>query len=178
MLVYGDAYSTLSVQLINPNNAALTGIHFIDDMTLLGTGMKLADPVMFDVGTCGGVLSGNPGDKSFEFSGGTLNANSNCTVTLHVIMDVNANLTNLIPAGAVTTFNGVRSTEPAAASLTDLPSASVTKGFDPDTILPGGNSTLTITIENTGNIPLVEMELIDNLPDRNGSCGTFSSSTC
>ena len=162
VLVYGGAYSTMSVQLVNPNNAALTGIAFTDDMALLGTGMKLADPVMFDVGTCGGVLTGNPGDSSFSFSGGTLTANSNCTVTLHVVMDVNGNLTNRIPAGAVTTFNGVSSTEPAAASLTDLPSASVTKGFDPDTILTGGYSTLTITIENTGNIPLVEMELIDN----------------
>ena len=123
VLVYGDAYSTMSVQLVNPNNAALTGIAFTDDMALLGTGMELADPVAFDVGTCGGVLTGNPGDSSFSFSGGTLAANSNCILTLHVVMAVNGNLTNRIPAGAVTTFNGVSSTQPTEASLTNLPGA-------------------------------------------------------
>ena len=164
VLVYGGVYSTMSVQLVNPNNAALTGIAFTDNMALLGTGMELDDPTAFDVGTCGGTLTGNPGDSSFSFSGGTLPANSNCTVTLHVVMAVNGNLTNLIPAGAVTTFNGVSSTQPTEASLTNLPGANATKSFNPIVILPGQYSTLTITIENTGNIPLVDMALTDTLP--------------
>jgi len=164
VLVYGGAYSTMSVQLINPNNTALTGIAFTDNMALLGVGMELADPVTFDVGTCGGVLTGNPGDSSFSFSGGTLPANSNCILTLRVVMAVNGNLTNRIPAGAVTTFNGVSSTQPTEASLTNLPGASVTKSFNPNAILAGGYSTLTITIQNTSNIPLLGMALTDNLP--------------
>jgi LPXTG-site transpeptidase (sortase) family protein len=164
VLVYGGAYSTMSVQLVNPNNAALTGITFTDNMALLGVGMELANPVTFDVGTCGGVLTGNPGDSSFTFSGGTLAANSNCILTLRVVMAVNGNLTNLIPAGAVTTFNGVSSTQPTEASLTNLPGASVTKSFNPNAIFAGGYSILTITIQNTSNIPLVDMALTDNLP--------------
>ncbi len=164
VLVYGGAYSTMSVQLVNPNNIALTGIAFTDDMTLLGAGMELANPVTFDVGTCGGVLTGNPGDSSFSFSGGTLLANTSCTLTLRVVMAVNGNLTNRIPAGAVTTFNGVSSTQPAEASLTNLPGASVTKSFNPNSILAGTYSALTITIQNTSNIPLVGMALTDLLP--------------
>jgi len=164
VLVYGGAYSTMSVQLVNPNNAVLTGITFTDDMTLLGTGMQLANPVSFDVGTCGGVLTGNPGDSAFTFNGGTLPANSDCTLTLRVIMSVNGNLTNRIPVGAVTTLNGVSSTQPAEASLTNLPGASVTKSFNPSPIQLGEYSTLTITIKNTSNIPLVGMALTDNLP--------------
>ncbi len=164
VLVYGGAYSTMSVQLVNPNNITLTGVAFTDDMALLGTGMELANPVTFDVGTCGGVLTGNPGDSSFSFSGGVLPANSNCTITLRVVMAVNGNLTNRIPAGAVTTANGVSSTQPTEASLTNLPGASVSKSFNPDAILAGGFSTLTITIRNTSNIPLVGMALTDNLP--------------
>jgi LPXTG-site transpeptidase (sortase) family protein len=164
VLVYGGAYSTMSVQLVNPNNIALTGIAFTDDMTLLGTGIELADPVNFDEGTCGGALTGNPGDSSFSFSNGTLAANTDCTLTLRVVMSVNGNLTNRIPAGAVTTANGVSSTQPTEASLTNLPGASVSKSFDPNTILTGGYSTLTITIQNTSNIPLVGMALTDNLP--------------
>ena len=154
VLVYGGAYSTMSVQLVNPNNITLTGIAFTDNMALLGTGMELADPVAFDVGTCGGVLTGTPGDLSFSFSGGTLPANSNCVLTLRVVMEVNGNLTNRIPAGAVTTSNGISSTQPTEASLTNLPGASVSKSFNPNAILAGGFSTLTITIQNTSSIPL------------------------
>ncbi|MBC6940835.1 MAG: hypothetical protein DWB59_12565 [Anaerolineae bacterium] len=84
VLVYGGAYSTMSIDLINPNtNTALTGIAFTDDMTLLGTGMKLANPVAFNTGTCGGTLTGNPGDASFSYSGGALPANSTCTLSRH-----------------------------------------------------------------------------------------------
>jgi LPXTG-site transpeptidase (sortase) family protein len=165
VLVYGGAYSTMSVQLINPNlNADLIGITFTDDMTLLGTGMRLANPVAFDVGTCGGTLTGNPGDTSFTFSGGILLANSSCTLTLHVVMNVNGNLTNRIPAGAVTTFNGISNPDPTEASLTNLPGVSVNKSFNPSLVLTGQPSILTITIANTSNVPVVNMGVADNLP--------------
>jgi LPXTG-site transpeptidase (sortase) family protein len=165
VLVYGGAYSTMSIQLINPNTVAvLTGIAFTDDMTLLGAGMQLASPVAFNTGTCGGTLTGNPGDTSFSFSGGVLPASSTCTLTLRVVMTVNGNLTNRIPAGAVTTFNGVSNPDPTEASLTNLPGVSVNKTFNPAQVLTNQPSTLTITIRNTSNVPVVNMGLADNLP--------------
>jgi uncharacterized repeat protein (TIGR01451 family) len=165
VLVYGGAYSTMSIQLNNPNTTAvLTGIAFTDDMTLLGAGMQLANPVAFNTGTCGGTLTGNPGDTSFTFSGGVLPANSTCTLTLRVVMTVNGNRTNRIPAGAVTTFNGVSNPDPTEASLTNLPGVSVNKTFNPAQVLTSQPSTLTITIRNTSNVPVVNMGLADNLP--------------
>jgi len=164
VLVYGGAASTLSVQLINPNNATLLGIAFTDDMTLLGTGIIIANPANLNTGTCGGALTGNPGDTSFSFSGGTLPPNTSCTLTVSTTMQVNGNLTNLIPAGAVTTLNGVSSPEPTQASLTNLPGASVSKSFSPNPINTGQYSLLTIIIRNTGNIPLTGMGLTDTLP--------------
>jgi LPXTG-site transpeptidase (sortase) family protein len=165
VLVYGGAYSTMSIDLINPNtNTALTGIAFTDDMTLLGTGMKLANPVAFNTGTCGGTLTGNPGDASFSYSGGALPANSTCTLTLRVVMDINGNRTNRIPVGAVTTFNGVSNAFATEASLTNLPGVSINKNFNPSTVLTTQPSVLTITIKNTSNIPVVNMGLADNLP--------------
>lgn len=165
VLVYGGAYSTMSVQLINPNlNTALTGITFTDDMTLLGAGMQLANPVSFNVGTCSGALAGNPGDTSFNFTGGVLPANTSCTLTLRVVMNVNGNLTNRIPSGAVTTFNGVSNPDPTDASLTNLPGVSISKTFNPAQVLTNQPSVLTITITNTSNVPVVNMGLADNLP--------------
>ncbi len=169
VFVYGKGSSTLSVQLVNPNNTQLTGVTFTDDLNYVPpagvqSGMRLANPPNFNVGTCGGALSGNPGASSFLFSGGVIPANSNCTLTLSIVMDVNGNLTNTIPAGAVTTFNGAGSTQAAQASLTDLPGASVSKSFSPNPVLVGESSLLTITITNSSNIPLAGMELNDTLP--------------
>ncbi|HSL46658.1 MAG TPA: sortase [Anaerolineales bacterium] len=160
--VFGGSSSTMSVELINFGNAPLTGIGFTDDMP---DNMILANPVNFNVGSCGGTLSGNPGESSFSFSGGSLPALGTCTLTLSATMTVNGNLTNTIPAGAVTTdLDGVTNPDPASASLTNLPGASISKYFSPTAISPDSYSLLTITIQNTGNIPLTGMGFSDSLP--------------
>jgi len=164
VLVYGGATSTMTVQLINPNNVLLTGVSFTDNMSLISPGIQLAYPTVFNTGTCGGTLTGNPGDTTFTFSGGVIQPNSSCTLTLKVIMAVNGNRTNRIPAGAVTTFNGVSSDQPTEASLTNLPGVSVNKAFTPDVVYIGDTSRLTINIRNTSAIPVVNMGLIDSFP--------------
>ncbi len=161
LTVFGGAASTMSIQLINPGTIALTGIAFTDNMP---SGMILADPLNFDVSTCGGALSGVPGASTFSFSGGSLPASGTCTLTLSVTMIVNGNLTNIIPANAVTTLNGASNPDPAQASLTNLPGASVSKFFSSNPIVAGSYSLLTITIQNTGNVSLSRMGLRDTLP--------------
>jgi LPXTG-site transpeptidase (sortase) family protein len=79
-------------------------------------------------------------------------------------MNVNGNRTNIIPANAVTTLNGASNPDPAEASLTNLPGASVSKFFSPNPIVAGSYSLLTITIQNTGNVSLSGMGLKDTLP--------------
>jgi LPXTG-site transpeptidase (sortase) family protein len=160
LTVFGGSASTLSVRLINPNNATLSGITFTDNMP---AGMIIANPPNLNVGSCGGSLVGAPGASSFTFSGGSLSASTNCTLTLSATMVANGNLTNTIYAGDVTTFNGASNTQPASATLTNLPGASVSKFFAPNPIYAGQYSLLTITIQNTGNIDLSGMGLIDDL---------------
>jgi LPXTG-site transpeptidase (sortase) family protein len=161
LTVFGGAASTMSIQLINPGGVALTGIAFADNMP---SGMILANPLNFNVGTCGGTLSGVPGGSSFSFSGGSLPASGTCTLTLSATMTVNGNRTNIIPAHAVTTSNGATNPDPAEASLTNLPGASVSKFFSPNPIVVGSYSSLTITIQNTGNVSLSGLGLKDTLP--------------
>jgi LPXTG-site transpeptidase (sortase) family protein len=161
LTVFGGSASTMSVELVNPNNAALVGIAFTDTMP---TGMIVATPVNFSVGTCGGTITATPGAQSFSFSGGTLPPFGSCALTLGITMTVNGNLTNVIEAGAVTTTNGASNPQRAAASLTNLPGASVSKVFAPNPINLGEYSLLTITIQNTGNVPITGMGLIDTLP--------------
>jgi len=161
LTVFGGASSTMSIQLINPGTVALTGIEFTDNMP---SGMILANPLNFSVGTCGGTLTGVSGASSFSFSGGSLPASATCTLTLSATMIVNGNLTNIIPANAVTTLNGASNPDPAEASLTNLPGASVSKFFSSNPIPAGSYSLLNIIIQNTGNVSLSGMGLKDTLP--------------
>nr|MDQ3004792.1 sortase [Chloroflexota bacterium] len=167
LTVFGGSASTMSIQLINSSNVTLTGVAFTDNMpmdTTPGTGMILANPLNFNVGTCGGTLSGVPGANTFSFSGGSLPAVSSCTLTLSVTMTVNGNLTNIIPANAVATISGTSNPDPAEASLTNLPGVSVSKFFSSNSITAGSHSLLTITIQNTGNVPLSGLGVRDTLP--------------
>ena len=163
LTVFGGSTSVLSVELINPNNSALTQISYTDNMP---AGMIIADIPNFNPGSCGppGSLTGTPGTSIFTFSGGSLAASSRCTMTLNVTHTVNGNLTNTIYAGDVTTFNGATNPDDASATLTNLPGASVSKFFAPNPVYVGEYSLLTITIRNIGNIAITGMGLIDNLP--------------
>ncbi len=79
-------------------------------------------------------------------------------------MTVNGNLTNVLPADAVTTLAGVTNSQPAEASLTNLPGASISKAISPNTVAAGKVSKLTFTIRNTGTAALTGMGFRDDLP--------------
>ena len=163
-LVYGGSNSKLSIKLSNPNGVNIYGIAFSD--TMPGE-MIIGSPAALDVGNCGGTLSGNPGDNTFTFKDGSMASGTpECTMTLNVTMNTNGNLTNSIPAKAVTTLNGVTNPDRTDASLTDLPGASVSKYFTPNSVQSGAKhySLLTIKVKNTGDGPLTHMGLIDDLP--------------
>ncbi|HEU0295861.1 MAG TPA: sortase [Anaerolineales bacterium] len=161
LTVFGSSVSTLSVELVNSNAVALTGIAFTDTMP---SGMIIANPANLAVGSCGGTLSGIPGNGTFSLSGASLQAGSSCTLTLSVTITVNGNLTNTLPAGAVTTLNGASNPDPAEATLTNLPGASVSKFFTPNPVPAGDHALLTIRIQNTGGVALSGMGLTDTLP--------------
>ncbi|HSJ89873.1 MAG TPA: sortase [Anaerolineales bacterium] len=161
LTVFGGSASTLSIQLINPNNVPMSGIQFVDTMP---AGMIIANPANPSVGNCGGAIAAVPGANTFSFSGGSLPAATDCTLTLRVTMTVNGNLTNVIPQGAVATSSGASNPDPAEASLTNLPGASISKAFSPNTIKAGSTAALTFTIQNTGTVALSGMGFNDNLP--------------
>lgn len=166
LTVSGNSASTLSIELSNPNNVPLTGIAFSDNLPQRPPdgGMYIANPPNFSVGTCGGTISGSPGDTSFSYSGGSLPPNGSCTLSLSVGMNVENNLINEIPAGGVTSTNGASNPQAANATLTNMGGAGVSKYFITNPILPGGTSTLRITIQNISNFPVTGMGLIDTLP--------------
>jgi LPXTG-site transpeptidase (sortase) family protein len=161
LTVFGGSASTLSIELLNPNNMPMNGITFSDHMP---SGMIIANPASPSVGNCGGAIQAIPGSDSFTFSSGTLTNHTSCTLTIRVTMTVNGNLTNVIEQGAVTTASGASNPDPAEATLTNLPGASISKAFSPNTVRAASPAALTFTIQNTGTVALTGMGFDDRLP--------------
>ena len=171
LTVFGGAASTMTIRLTNPNNSAINGIAFTDDLPQstdpenLG-GMHIASPAQASTGTCGGTIIAVPGQNSFSFSGGSISANSNCELSIKVTMDVSGNLTNTIPASGITSANGAYNPQSASATLTNLAGASLTKYFTTNPVESGGGNTsqVAVVIKNTGNVDLSRLGFIDTLP--------------
>ncbi|MBA4383491.1 MAG: hypothetical protein C0410_02025 [Anaerolinea sp.] len=160
--VYNGSYSVLTIDLINLNAVPLSGIKFTDVMPV---GMILANPVNFNVGTCGGTLTGTAGSNSFSFSGGSLPASSTCHLKLNVTMTVSNNLLNEIPAQAVTSFEGAKNSAGTTETLSNAVGAFISKSFSPNPVSMGNYSLLTITITNVNSeIPLTSVGLVDTFP--------------
>lgn len=161
--VHGLGRSTLSVLLHNPNNYQLVGINFTDNLPQYspGYGIQIAPAPNASVGSCGGTLSASAGDTFFSYSGGALNANTSCTLTVDVIMNKEGNLINTIPALGVKSTNGGSNDKPAIATLYNDPGASLTKLFSN---VSGLNATLTIKVNNLTGFPITGIVLTDNFP--------------
>ena len=144
--------SSLSFTLSNPNPSdALSGVAFEDN---LPAGMTVASPTAAST-TCGGPPTWAPaaGATLLDFDGGTIPANSSCTVSVNVTsstVGVSANISGFIYASESGANNGP--TGSASASLEVLASPTIDKGFDPGlvllTITPDNASTLSFTIIN------------------------------
>lgn len=161
ILVTGSYASTMTISLINPLSSPINNITFTDN---LPANMYLADISEPNVGTCGGTITEALDRKSFTFSGGNLQANSSCKLTINTIMDVTGNRINTIPAYSVTTTQGATNIHPTSATLTNLSSVGLSKEFSPNPVTPGSVSQLNLTVTKIGlNVGLTGLGLIDNL---------------
>ena len=119
--------------------------------------------------TCGGTLTATAGANNIDLSGGALSAGASCTFQADVTSvagppgDAKA---NNIPAAALNNAEGLDAAADANATLTMAALPSIAKAFAPSTIVVGGISTLTITIDNTqaNSIALSALALNDVFP--------------
>jgi uncharacterized repeat protein (TIGR01451 family) len=153
--------STVTFTLANTNGVALTGAAFTDTLA----GMSIASPGGAAGGNCAGA-GGNSfatGATALSFTGLTIPANGNCTVSVVV--------TSTTPGAKPNTASGVASNEAATgavsntATLTVTAAApTVTKAFNLATISSGGTSTLTITINNPNAAAITVTGITDTFP--------------
>jgi uncharacterized repeat protein (TIGR01451 family) len=128
-----DDISTLSIVLNNPGAADLIGVAFTDTFPATPGALVVASPPNAS-STCGGTLADDTGgalgagDAGIRISGATIPAGASCTVTVDVTDSVEGTYTNTIPAGGITTAQGVSNTAAASGTLDVRQRSGLTQG--------------------------------------------------
>ena len=127
--------------------------------------------------TCGGgTVTAAAGGDTVAFAGGAVAAGVSCTISV----DVTSAVAGSYPNGPEAVTSSLGASTPVQATLTvDAADAPVfSKAFSPDTIAPGGISTLTFTIDNGANlIDVGSLAFTDAFPSGLVVAGTPNAST-
>ncbi|MCD4754160.1 MAG: sortase [Anaerolineaceae bacterium] len=155
----------LQIRIYAPEDQTLTSFYIRD---ILPAGIYITNSSSHTLSGCGsGVLTAATGATEIILTGGTINAGGNCRIRVWVTSDTLDQYTNQIEPGHITNDQGETIPANISANLrvTDL---TTSKEFYPTTVSPGGFSTLTITLRNTNDLPLVDVILSDYLSSMGG----------
>ncbi|WP_160973681.1 autotransporter outer membrane beta-barrel domain-containing protein [Thalassovita mangrovi] len=114
--------------------------------------------------TCsGGTLTAAAGADTVSYSGGTAAGLGSCTVTVDVTSTTVGDADNT--TGDLTSSLGNSGSASATLSVTAADVPGFAKAFTPDSIVQGGVSTLTFTIDNsTALIAAADLDFTDSFP--------------
>jgi uncharacterized repeat protein (TIGR01451 family) len=151
--------STLTLTIDNTASArAATGLDVTDN---LPAGVAVAGPANASTTCTGGTITATPGSGTVPYTGGTVAAGMTCTVMVDVTGTAAGAHVNV--TGELTSSAGSSGT--ASATLVVDPQPGFAKSFAPDPIAPGGVSTLTFTIDNSGSTNAATgLDFTDTLP--------------
>lgn len=161
------ASATMTIRIDNPNAINLTSTNFTDN---LPTGLVVATTPGASTTCAGGVVNAVASATTVRLTGATIPVSSFCTVTVSVLSNISGSYVNTIPAGGVTTFEGVSNEEPTSARLVVSTPPIVSKQFAPAVIPPNGTSTLTIVLGNSNSSAItLTSAFVDTLPTAPGA---------
>ncbi len=155
--------STLVITIRDTGGLLLTNASGTDN---LPPGLTVASPANASTTCAAGTVTAVSGGTTITLSGATVPANGSCTFQADVTGTVPDTYVNTIPAGALTTNEGVTNAQPATATLTITPAPpSIVKSFTPSNITVGGTSTLTLVITNpNASVALTGIAVTDTFP--------------
>ncbi len=161
---YSGATSRLTLRITNNDNTVtLTNVALTDDF-----------PPELSIYTTPGVATSNcgsptviatPGATQVAISGATIAPRQQCDVTLTVTQTATGSYTNTIPAGSVTSNQGVTNQDAYINYSVQANVLNITKNFAPTPVMIGETSVLTITVANPNPVvPATGVSITDNLP--------------
>ena len=114
--------------------------------------------------SCGGTLTAAAGGSEVSWSGGSLAAGADCTIAVNVTSTVAGSYANGLESA--TSSLGTSAAAEATLTVAAAVAPGFAKAFSPDTVDPGGVSTLTFTIDNGANaIDVGSLAFTDAFPD-------------
>jgi len=169
--INAGATSVLTITATNNAPFALTGITFSDTLPagLLYSGAPISD-------TCGGTTTVNGGADTLSVTGGTIAADSSCTITIAVLGVAGGTHTNTTSVVDSTELTGTTTGSDTLGVA--VPEPTIAKGFATDPIAVGGTSALTITVTNNSLIALTGVSFSDTLPAGLSFAAAVSANTC
>ena len=156
-VIFEGEKSTLTFSIENYGGSA-SMLDFTDN---LPSGMVIASPANTSVTCIGGTLTAVSGTSVITYTNGTSNYCGTCTISVDVVGNMAGVAVNT--SGDLTSSRGNSGT--ATDNLTVNPLPSFSKTFNPQSIRPGGMSTLTFTIDNSSSSSdATNFTFDDNLP--------------
>ncbi|WP_201397133.1 IPTL-CTERM sorting domain-containing protein [Alicycliphilus denitrificans] len=146
LIVTGNQPSTLTIDVVNTSVSPISKVSFTD---VFPQGILVYSTPNAQTTCPGGTVTATPGSGQVSLTGAQLGAGNTCQVTVTVTSVAFLNLTNTIPAGAVSSQGGYTNATPTSATLSTLQGLGVSKGFEPAYVAPGAVSRLKIRLVNT-----------------------------
>ncbi len=178
--IHGNGTSVrMTILLNNVNGFALTSVAFTDTFP---TSLQLAT-VPNVSNSCGGTLTAANSGLLVSLTGGTIPANSNCSISADVVArdplttPLDSSVTNSIATNGVTSSQGARNASAISGAIRVQKAALVTKAFSPTAINTGSTSTLTLTFQNFNATAITNFTLTDAMPTNVTVIGPVST-TC
>ncbi|MGB6298046.1 MAG: DUF11 domain-containing protein [Rivularia sp. (in: cyanobacteria)] len=171
--------TTMTININNPNAFVVNNLSFTDN---LPSELKVASSPNTST-TCNGTVTAVADATSVALSGGTIDVNSSCTVTVDLVASdpnnyLDDDVTNTIARNGVTNDEDVTNSQPIEGTLKVQTGAFVSKAFSPATIKTRKNSTLTLTLRNFNTGAITGADLTDIIPEgvkvtalESNSCG-------
>ncbi|HZJ45086.1 MAG TPA: Ig-like domain repeat protein [Pyrinomonadaceae bacterium] len=152
--------SILTISVTNPgsNTIQLNGVGFTDNFP---ANLVVASPNGL-VNTCGGTATAAPGSGSVSLTGATIPINSSCSVSVAVTSSLGGLYVN--NTNPVSSSNGGTGNF-ASATLHVVAPPTITKLFQPNTVVQNGTTLMSFTVSNPNtNASLTGITFTDNLP--------------
>ena len=155
-----------TVTITNNSATAQTAVAFSDTFTSVAANALFIDALPTVVNTCGGTVTATAGTKVVTLAGGSIPANSSCTISVNMVGNGVGTITNNVVS--VTSSQQTTAATSNNASLTVINPAvlinTVTKAFAPASVTLLQNSTASITWSSSSIGTTPNPIVTDNLP--------------
>ncbi len=163
----GDS-ANLVVAITNPANSnvnPVSGITFSDSFNTAGRVVLATTGLGAGTSDCGGTINGTSAN-GFTFSGGSIAANSTCTLTIPIKGSASGSTTNNIAQGDITSTQLVTNAASNTPTITVNSPFTAQKVYNPTTPRQGDPTLLTITLRNRSTTAATNVSLTDTLDSR------------